>query len=80
MAYFTIITSNRDLTESESTQVSDYISAQQAAGTTTGLVYEWNISKVTTTQATRMWGTTESANGYKDLLASFNPAVPVSVY
>ena len=75
-----MITSNRDLTESETTQLENYINAQKSAGTTNGVIYTWNISSSETTQPNRLWGSVESANGYKDLLASFNPAILVSVY
>jgi hypothetical protein len=84
MAYFTITIDQRALTESESAQLASYISVQQAAGTTCGQRYNWplttNNDTLPSVQPTRMWSTTESANGYKDLFASFNPSIPVSVY
>ena len=82
MAYFTEITEPRTFTESETSQVNSYVSTQQAAGTTDGHLYVWNISNPDTpsTQLVRMWGTTESAAGYQSVLAGFSPAVPVSVF
>jgi len=80
MAYFTVSMDQRALTESETTQALSYVNAQKDAGTTDGQRYGWTVYGKDTYQSTRMWGTTESANGYKDLFASFDPPISVSVY
>ena len=79
MAYFTEITTPRELTESESSQLTSYVSTQVTAGTTNGNIYTWQIS-ASGTQNVRMWSTSESANGYKSIMAGFSPAIPVAVY
>jgi len=83
MAYFTNVDKTRAYTESEQAAVDGYISAQQAAGNTNGNVYEWSIvtqNEESVSSLVRMWGTIESANGLKDLNASFNPPILVLVY
>ena len=84
MAYFTQLNGNRDFTEAEKAAINSYVAGQKAAGTTDGNIYRWTVESqdpaVPDSRTTRMWGSVESANGYKDLLASFNPAIPASVY
>jgi hypothetical protein len=80
MAYFTEITAARELTESEATQLTSYVSAQATAGTTSGQLYVWPVSNSETVQTVRMWSNSESATGYQTLLAGFSPAVPVAIY
>jgi type IV secretory pathway component VirB8 len=83
MAYFTEMTTQRYLTESESAEISSYVNTQQTAGTTDGNIYSWTVNNnpdLTNVPNIRMWGTIESANGYKNLLAGFNPVIIVSVY
>jgi hypothetical protein len=84
MAYFTYFQTQRDLTEAESAQVDSYISAQITAGTTDGERYSWTTSSSSPTpdisRSVRMWGTIESATGYKTLFAGFSPTVPIALY
>ena len=85
MAYFTQITGGiRTFTEAEQATLDSYLAEQTAAGTTDNNKYRWVISADDTlplqTRTNRMWSTIESANSYKNLLASFNPAVLVAVY
>ena len=76
-----MITEPRDMTEAESTQLSDYITAQKDAGTTNGAVYVWDtVVEAIPTQNVRIWSTSESATGYQAILAGFSPAIPVTVY
>ena len=83
MAYFTYVPEPRDLTEAEQTQLDSYVSAQMTAGTTNGERYVWTINsapEVELVQKVRMWGTIESATGFKTLFAGFSPAVTVALY
>ena len=80
MAYFTMITAPRELTEAERAQVDSYTIAQTTAGTTSGQLYAWTVITSGDPQSVRMWSNTESAAGYQSLLAGFSPAVPVAIY
>ena len=81
MAYITMITAPRDLTEAELQQLDTYLEAQVAANTTNDLVYNWIINKTPdTVQSVRIWTTSASATGYQALLEGFSPSVPVMVY
>ena len=79
MAYFTKITTLRDLTTEEATQLNDYVATQVTANTTDGNIYSWTTSTLET-QTVRMWSTSESATGYQAIMAGFSPAIPVAVY
>jgi len=84
MAYFTYVIQPRELNEAESAQVNSYLSAQITAGTTDGERYVWTASPTSPTpdisRSVRMWGTSESATGYKTLFAGFSPTVPIALY
>jgi len=85
MAYFTYVSEPRNLTEAESAQVDGYVSAQMTAGTTNGDRYVWTINsdpevEPVQKQKVRMWGTIESATGFKTLFAGFSPAITVALY
>jgi len=87
MAYISMITDPRELTEAEGEQLTTYITAQVTAGTTNGNLYTWALAVVpgpdpapAGSQNVRMWSTSESATGYQTILAGFSPAVSVSVY
>ena len=83
MAYFTYVPEMRELTEAEQAQVDGYVSAQMTAGTTNGDRYVWTINSepdVELVQKVRMWGTIESATGFKTLFAGFSPAMTVALY
>ena len=80
MAYFTEVDTSRILTDSEQAAVASYVTAQKSAGTTPGDGYNWQIAQSENSQPVRMWGTLESANGYKNIFAGFSPSITVSVY
>ena len=80
MAYFTNIVNSRELTASETAERDAYVAAQVTAGTTTGQKYLWGIPGTETYLSVKMWSSIESANGFKDVYASFNPAIEVAVY
>jgi hypothetical protein len=80
MAYFTYLTVQRSLTEAERTEMTAYVDAQTTAGTTDGNRYLWSMMDNSDTQNVRMWGTIESANGYKSIGAGFNPPIVIAVY
>ena len=82
MAYFTQMKLTRDLTTEEQAAVDNYVSGQVTAGTNDGNLYLWTISgsEAATFKAVRMWGTIESANGYKALTDTFTPAVTCLIF
>jgi len=84
MAYITYITEIRELTEAESTAAQNYMAAQINAGTTDGNKYVLTSTQESPTQNQtiniRIWGTSESAAGYKSLFEGFSPAVPIAMY
>jgi hypothetical protein len=80
MAYFTELNSTRELTPGEHTTIDNYVSGQVTAGTTDGNLYQWTISESNAIQTVRMWGTIESANGYKALAAGFTPPIDAKVF
>jgi len=80
MAYFTELSTARELTAGESASLTNYVTAQTTAGTTDGNRYLWPIFNSEQGQSVRMWGTIESANGYKAVAAGFTPPVDVKVF
>ena len=80
MAYFTELNNTRELTPGEHTAIDNYVSGQVTAGTTDGNLYQWTISESNAIQPVRMWGTIESANGYKALAAGFTPPIDAKVF
>ena len=81
MAYITMITAPRDLTEAEMQQLDTYTEAQVAANTTNDLVYNWVLNKAPDlVQGVRIWTTSASATGYQAILEGFSPPIPVMVY
>jgi hypothetical protein len=83
MANFTLYVKDRDFTEAEQAVVNSYMQTQVTAGTTNGVRYTWGIIEQGpegAKQTVRMWSNIESANGYKDILAAFNPPVNCLAY
>ena len=86
MAYISMITAPRELTEAEEEQLATYLAAQVTAETTNNVVYRWGVTSTNghspeyESQNVRLWSTSESATGYQALLAGFSPAVPVAVF
>ena len=80
MAYFTKITAPREITEAEQTQLTNYLLAQETAGTTDDTVYIWSTNLDEAAVNVRMWSTLESATGYQAIMAGFSPAIPVALY
>jgi hypothetical protein len=89
MAYISMITEPRELTEAEGTQLANYTTAQTNAGTTNNAVYTWTVASIDghapdpdqiVNQNVRIWTTVESANGYKAIMAGFSPSIPVTVF
>ena len=76
MAYFTKVDFGRTLTSAERSSINGYIVDQITAGTTDGNLYQWTYQSGDTPviQNTRMWSTTEAANGYIAVCNSFSPA------
>ena len=76
MAYFTEVDFSRALTSAEQSSIDSYISDQLTAGTTDGNSYQWTYQNSDTPgiQKTRMWSTTEAANGFISICNSFSPA------
>jgi hypothetical protein len=76
MAYFTEIDFGRALTSAEQASLDSYVADQTTAGTTDGHSYQWTYQEgdIPGIQKTRMWSTTEAANGFVSICNGFSPA------
>ena len=83
MAIITKTQWGRALEPAETTSINEYVSTQQAAGTTDGIRYqsfyteEQNVPEADLVSV-RIWNTNESANAFLTYIATYSPAPVMS--